>query len=400
MSTASGPLSGITVIEIATMVAAPTSGMMLADFGATVIKVEPPEGDHSRHAGWFYKGESLWWPLLGRNKAAVTLNLKHPEGPELLLKMVEKADVLIENMRPGKLEALGLTPSVLFRRNQGLVLLRVTGWGQNGPYKDRPSFGTQAEAMSGFAYSNGQPGGPPTLPSFPLADGVAGYLGAFSIMAALWRRQQDPERRGQVIDLSLVEAIFGLFGPVASAYDKLGMIQECIGSRSPMGAPRNIYRSADGRWLAISCAAQQIALRAFAAIGRPELIDDPRYNTVDARLKNVDEVDAIVQDWIGRHTAEKVVERFTEVGATVAPVYSIADVCNDEHFKVRQMLTEAESGRMGPIRMQNVCPRLSDTPGSVRWAGRELGEDNESWYVETLGLSRDKFNCLRKEGAI
>jgi crotonobetainyl-CoA:carnitine CoA-transferase CaiB-like acyl-CoA transferase len=400
MSATPGPLSGVLVIEIAAMVAAPTSGMLLADFGATVVKVEPPGGDTSRHAGWFYKGESLWWPLLARNKVAVTLNLKHPEGPELLLKMIEKADVLIENNRPGKLEKLGLGPDRLHKKNRGLVIHRVTGWGQDGPYRDRPSFGTQAEAMSGFAYANGPPGGPPTLPSFPLADGVAGYLGAFSIMAALWRREHDAERRGQVIDLSLLEAIFGLFGPVTSAYDKLGMVQECIGSRSPMGAPRNIYRALDARWLAVSCAAQQIALRAFEAIGRPELKDDPRFNTVDARLENIDEVDAVVQDWIGRHTTDEVVKRFTEAGATVAPVYSIADVCNDAHFQWRQVITEAQSGRMGPIRMQNICPRMSETPGSIRWAGRELGEDNEAWYVGQLGLSSEEYDRLRTEGAI
>ncbi|MHA6623537.1 CaiB/BaiF CoA transferase family protein [Pseudonocardia sp. DLS-67] len=395
-----GPLSGLVVIDMATMMAGPHSAMLLADFGATVIKVESPQGDPSRSSPNRVRGTSVYWRLLGRNKYALTLNLKHPEGRALLLRLAESADVLIENMRPGKLEALDLSPSVLRATNPGLVLLRVTGWGQTGPYSDRATFGTQAEAMSGFTYANGQPDGPPTLPPQTIADGSAGYLGAFAVMAALWHREQHPQRLGQVIDLSLFEALFCMFGPGVSAYDQLGVVPQRRGSRAAVAAPRNIYRCRDERWVAISCAAERIAERLFAVIGQAELYRDPKFHTVEARAANVDELDELIQEWMSTRDADDVVALMTAAGATAAPVYTIPDILEDPHFRARGLVESVPTPDIGPLRMQGVFPRMSRTPGGIRWSGRELGADNEHWLVERLGLSAAEVERLRAEQAI
>lgn len=397
-----GPLAGLLVVDMASMMAAPSAAMMLADFGATVLKVERPDGgDVSRAAPMRAGGTSVWWRLLGRNKEAITLNLKDRRAQEILRRILRDADVLIENNRPGKLEAMGLAPATLQADNPGLVILRVTGWGQTGPYADRATFGTQIEAMSGFAYANGHPDGPPTLPSFALADGCTGYLGAFAAMAALWAREHDPDHRGQVIDLSIFEALFGMLGPQASAYDKLNLIYERQGSRAPLSAPRNVYRASDGRYVAVSTSGgAHIAHRMFAAMGREDLIKHPHFATLEARLANIDEVDATMQEWIGQRDADYIVRVLSEAGASVAPIYSIADVFRDPHFQARELLVDAPSADIGPMKMQNVVPRLSRTPGSVRWSGRPLGADNERWLIERLGLSRQELDALHRDGAI
>ncbi|MGH6989616.1 MAG: CaiB/BaiF CoA transferase family protein [Stellaceae bacterium] len=397
-----GPLAGLLVVDIANMMAAPSAAMMLADFGATVLKVERPDGgDVSRQAPMRAGRTSVWWRLLGRNKEAITLNLKHPEAQAILRRILKEADVLIENNRPGKLEAMGLAPASLHEENPGLVILRVTGWGQTGPYSDRATFGTQIEAMSGFAHANGHPDGPPTLPAFALADGCTGYLGAFSVMTALWAREQDPERHGQVIDLSIFEALFGMLGPQASAFDQLDYVYERQGSRAPLSAPRNIYRARDGRYVAVSTSGgANIAHRTFAAMGRDDLVTHPHFATLDARLAHIDEIDATMQEWIGRHDADDIVRILSEAGASVAPIYSISDVFKDPHMQARNLIVDAPSTDIGPLKMQNVFPRLSRTPGRVRWSGRPLGADNEAWLLGRLGLTRRDLGRLREEGAI
>lgn len=400
--TSQGPLAGLLVVDMANMMAAPSAAMMLADFGATVLKVERPDGgDVSRHAPMRAGGTSVWWRLLGRNKEAVTLNLKDARAQKILRRILNDADVLIENNRPGKLEAMGLAPATLHADNPGLVILRVTGWGQTGPYADRATFGTQIEAMSGFAYANGHPDGPPTLPAFAIADACTGYLGAFATMAALWARERDPERRGQVVDLSIFEALFGMLGPQSSAYDKLGLVMERQGSRAPLSAPRNVYRARDGRYVALSTSGgAHIAHRTFAAMGREDLITHPHFATLEARLAHIDEVDATMQEWIGKHDADDIVRLLSEAGASVAPIYSIADVFRDPHFQARDLVVEAPSADIGPVKMQNVFPRLTRTPGAVRWSGRPLGADNERWLLDRLGLSRDEMDVLRRDGVI
>jgi len=396
-----GALAGMTVIDMSTMMAGPHSAMLMADFGATVIKIEKPgEGDPSRGSPMRVKGTSIWWRVLGRNKYSVTLNLKHPEGRALLLRLAEQADVLIENMRPGKLEALDLAPETLHAANRGLVILRVTGWGQTGPYARRATFGTQAEAMSGFTHQNGQEDGPPTLPPQTIADGAAAYLGAFAAMTALWRRDHDPERRGQVIDLSLFEALFCMFGPNASAYDQFGAVPGRRGSRSGVSVPRNLYRCSDDRYVAISCANETIVERLLTAIGRPELYADPRFSTIEGRNQHVDELDAIIQAWMAQRTAQEVIDHLNRSGATASPVYSIADIFEDPHFKSRDLIAAAPTEDIGPLRMQNVFPLMSETPGALRWSGRPLGADNHLWLVEKLGLTEADLERLRADGVI
>jgi crotonobetainyl-CoA:carnitine CoA-transferase CaiB-like acyl-CoA transferase len=397
-----GPLADLLVVDMASMMAAPSAAMMLADFGATVLKVERPDGgDVSREAPMRAGGTSVWWRLLGRNKEAITLNLKDKRAQEILRRILRNADVLIENNRPGKLEAMGLAPAVLHADNPGLVILRVTGWGQTGPYADRATFGTQIEAMSGFAYANGHPDQPPTLPSFALADGCSGYLGAFSVMTALWAREHDPEHRGQVIDFSIFEALFGMLGPQSSAYHKLGLVQERQGSRAPLSAPRNVYRAKDGRYVAVSTSGGvHIAHRMFEAMGRKELVTHPHFATLDARLAHIDEIDDTMQEWVGQYDADDIVRVLSEAGASVAPVYSIADVFRDPHLQARELIVDAPSADIGPIKMQNVFPKLSRTPGAVRWSGRPLGADNEHWLLDRLGLSAAELAELRRGGAI
>ncbi|NML34484.1 CaiB/BaiF CoA transferase family protein [Paraburkholderia antibiotica] len=396
-----GPLAGLVVVDMGQLLAAPEAAMLLADFGATVIKVEPPTvGDISRKSGWEVNGTSVWWRWLGRNKYAVTINIKDPRGQKLVRRLIDGADVLIENMRPGKLEAANLAPEDLHSTNPDLVILRVTGWGQTGPYSDRACFGTQVEAMSGFAAANGQPDGPPTLPTFAIADAAAGYLGAFSVMTALHGRDKHPEKRGEVIDLSLMEAMFGLLGPQASAYSALKAMPQRIGSRSPMGAPRNIYKTRDERWLAISCTANRIAHRVFTLIGQGHLLDDPEYSTPEGRLRNVDKVDELVQAWVGARDGNDVIGQFSAAGATVAPVYTIADIEEDEHFASRKMIVDVPMENNESLRMQNVFPRFQHNPGSVKWSGRELGADNTAVFMERLGLSQQEFEEYKRDGVI
>ncbi|NLG77732.1 MAG: CoA transferase [Xanthomonadaceae bacterium] len=396
-----GPLSGVVVVDVSQMLAAPFAAMLLADFGATVLKIEPPKGDQSRRAGYNVGGTSVWWRQLGRNKYTVTCNLKDERGQALARRIVENADVLVDNMRPGKLEKVGLDPVELMKANPGLITLRVSGWGQDGPYRDLPAFGSQAEAFSGFAYSNGEPDGKPILPAVPLADAAGGYLGAFAVAMALYRREKDPNRRGQVIDVSLLESIFGMLGPWVTAYDELGHIPQRLGGRSPAAVPRNVYLAKDGIWVSVSCATDDIAFRAFRAIGREDMTKDPKFATHANRTTHIAEIDAIMGDWIGRHDSKFVTDAFNEAGVPVAPIYSIKEVVNDPHVNERGMLERVIAEDLGKeIRMQGVFPRLMGTPGKLRWSGRPIGADNEAWYVQRLGLSHEELARLKEEGVI
>jgi crotonobetainyl-CoA:carnitine CoA-transferase CaiB-like acyl-CoA transferase len=396
-----GPLSGVVVVDVSQMLAAPFAAMLLADFGATVLKIEPPKGDQSRRAGYNVGGTSVWWRQLGRNKYTVTCNLKDERGQALARSIVEQADVLVDNMRPGKLEKVGLDPIEIAKQNPGLITLRVSGWGQSGPYRDLPAFGSQAEALSGLAYSNGEPDGKPILPAVPLADAAGGYLGAFSVAMALYRREKDPEHRGQVIDVSLLESIFGMLGPWATAYDELGHIPQRLGGRSPAAVPRNVYLAKDGIWVSVSCATDDIAFRAFRAIGREDMATDPNFATHAKRTERIAEIDAIVGAWIAQYDSKFVTDVFNEAGVPVAPIYSIKEVVSDPHVVERGILEPVIAEDLGKtIRMQGVFSRLSATPGRVRWSGRPIGADNEAWYIDRLGLTAADLEQLKREGVI
>ena len=391
------PLDGITVVDAATLFAGPLAATVLGDFGAEVIKVEHPKGDPSRSHGYAKDGVGLWWKMLGRNKRCVTLSLSKPEGAELFTKLAREADVVIESFRPGTLERWDLGYEQLSEENPGLVLARVTGFGQFGPYSSRPGFGTIAESMSGFAHVTGQPDGPPTLPPFGLADGIAALATACAILMAL--RARDATGRGQVVDLAIIEPIFTVLGPQPIAYDQLGVIQERTGNRSNNNAPRNTYQTKDGKWVAISTSAQNIAERVMRLVGRPEFIEEPWFQKGSERAKHADELDEAVGSWISERTTDEVVEAFEEANAAITPIYNIEDIMQDPQYQALDSIITVNDLELGPIKMQNVLFRLSETPGEVKWSGPQLGEHNEEVYRE-LGIDKERLEKLKAEGVV
>ncbi len=391
-------LHGIRVLDAATLFAGPLAATVLGDLGADVIKIEHPHGDPVRNHGYQKDGIPLWWKVISRNKRAVTLNLSHPEGQDLLRCLVRKADVLIEGFRPGTLERWNLGPDVLQKENPGLVLTRVTGFGQIGPYKSRPGFGTLAEAMSGFAAITGEPDGPPTLPPFGLADGIAGLAAAIATLAAL--RSRDHTGKGQVVDLALIEPILTILGPQPTWYDQLGIVQERLGNRSTNNSPRNVYRTKDDHWVAVSTSAQSIAERVMRLVGHPEVIDEPWFTSGAERAKHAEMLDQMVGGWIARYSLDEVVAEFEKAEAAVAPIYSIQQVMEDPQYRALNSIVEVEDEELGPVKMQNVMFRLSETPGHVRWAGRRKGQDNAEIYGELLGLDSRRIQQLSEKGVI
>jgi len=373
------PLEGIRVLDLSSLYAAPLVATHLGDFGADVIKVEHPRGDDARRWGLAKDGVPLWWKTISRNKRVIALDLNDDGDREVALRLAAEADVLVENFRPGRLEAWGLGPERLHAVNPGLVVVRVTGFGQTGPYSERPGFGTLAEAFSGFAYITGMPDGPPTLPPFGLADGICGLVGTYATMIALYWRDARGGGLGQVIDLSLYEPLFSILGPQVTEYTQLGVVQQRLGNRSPRTAPRNAYETSDGRWVVISGGTQQIAQRIFMAIGRPELGDDPRFRDAASRRENADVIDAEVAAWIGARPLDEVLARFEEAEAPIAPVYDVAQIMRDRHYRERGSVVEVDDPDLGSVWMANIVPRLSRTPGAIRRTGTTVvgGDRNE-----------------------
>ena len=395
-----GPLDGIRVIDIATLFAGPTAATMLADYGASVIKVEHPRGDPVRDHGHSKDGVPLWWKTLNRNKEAITLNLSTEEGRDLVVRLVADADVLIENFRPGTLERWNLAPDLLMEVNPALVIARVSGFGQFGPYSRRPGFGTLAESMSGFASLTGPPDGPPTLPPLALADGITGLTVANAVLMALWHRDRTDPRKGQVIDCAIIEPIMGMLGPHALVYDQLGIIQPRTGNRSASNAPRNTYRTRDNRWVAVSTSAQSIADRVIRLVGHPELVDEPWFSSGQERAQRADLLDKCVGDWIARRDLDEVMEAFTEAQAAVAPIYDISQIMEDPQYRALDSIIEVDDPELGKIKMQNILFRMSETPGRVRWSGRAKGADNRKIYCEELGLSEEELAELTRKGVV
>ncbi|MFF9861206.1 CaiB/BaiF CoA transferase family protein [Streptomyces tendae] len=395
---APAPLTGLRVLDLATLFAGPLAATMLGDFGAEVIKVEhPTRPDPSRGHGPSKDGVGLWWKLLGRNKHAITLDLSKPAGRATLLRLAATADVVVENFRPGTLEKWDLGWDELSAVNPRLVLTRVTGFGQFGPYARRPGFGTLAEAMSGFAAMTGEPDAPPTLPPFGLADSIAALATAYAVMTALAARERTGE--GQVVDMAIIEPILTVLGPQPLWYDQLGHVQPRTGNRSQNNAPRNTYRTADGTWVAVSTSAQSVAERVMRLVGRPELIDEPWFATGADRARHTDVLDAAVGDWIARHTRADVLTAFEKAEAAIAPVQDVRDVMADPQYQALDTVTTVDDPELGPLRMQNVLFRLSATPGAIRWAGRPHGADTEE-VLTGLGLTPADVKELREEGVV
>ncbi|MFG2342920.1 CaiB/BaiF CoA transferase family protein [Streptomyces phaeochromogenes] len=396
--TAPAPLTGLRVLDLATLFAGPLAATMLGDFGAEVIKVEHPHRpDPSRGHGPSKNGIGLWWKLLGRNKRTMTLDLSTNGGRTTLLRLAASADVIIENFRPGTLEKWDLGWEELSAANPRLVLARVTGFGQFGPYAHRPGFGTLAEAMSGFAAITGEPDAPPTLPPFGLADSIAGLATAYAVMTALAAR--DRTGRGQVVDMAIIEPILTVLGPQPLWYDQLGHVQPRTGNRSQNNAPRNTYRTADGSWVAVSTSAQSVAERVMRLVGRPDLTAEPWFTTGAERARHTDVLDEAVGSWIAEHTREEVIAEFEKAEAAVAPIQDVRDVMTDPQYAALDTVTTVDDPELGPLRMQNVLFRLTETPGGIRWAGRPHGADTDTVLTE-LGLTEAEITTLRSEGAL
>lgn len=394
-----GPLAGIRVLDASTILAGPLAAQILGDFGADVLKIEHPErGDGLRGHGLAKNGHPLWWKVVGRNKRTIGLHLGDPEGAEVFRRLAATADVVIENFRPGTLERWGLGYDVLSADNPALVLLRVTGFGQRGPYATRPAFGTLVEAMSGFAHLTGAPDGPPTLPPFGLADSIAGIAGAAAVAMALVHRALDGS--GQEIDLDLLSPIMTAVGPGVLYADQLGIDLERTGNRSVNNAPRNTYRTSDGHWVAVSTSADQIAARVLELVGHPEVVGEPWFATGRGRAEHADLLDGFVGGWIGAHTRDEVLEAFAAAGAAVAPVYRPSDLLADPQVRALDLITEVEDPDLGSMRMQNVLWRMSRTPGRVRSTGRPPGHDTDAVLIVELGLDPDAVADLRRRGVV
>lgn len=379
-------LAGLRVLDMSSLYAGPLIATNLGDFGADVIKVEHSRGDDARRWGMSKDDVPLWWKVISRNKRLISLDLHQVEDREIVKKFCEWADVLVENFRPGRMEAWELGPEALHQINPRLVIVRVTGFGQDGPYSQRPGFGTLAEAYSGFAYITGQADGPPTLPPFGLADGIAAITGTYAVMMALYWRDALGGGKGQVIDLSLYEPLFNILGPQIVEYDQLGIVQERHGNMSPRTAPRNCYQTLDGHWVAVSAGTQQIANRVFQAIGRPELSEDTRFSHPRARVDHASEIDEVVANWIKEHRLAEVLEVFDAVEAPIAPVFGSSQIVNDEHYQARESVIKVKDPDLGNLLMQNVVPKMSLTPGSIRFAGHSrVDADREDILADVLG---------------
>ena len=398
-----GPLAGLRVIELGALLAGPFTGRLLGDLGAEILKVEAPgKPDPIRDWGKArYQGRSLWWPVQSRNKKCITLDLGAARGQELLLRLVEHVDVVTENFRPGTLERWGLGYERLSEVNPRVILARVSGYGQTGPYAERAGFASVAEAMGGMRYLNGFPDEPPPRMHLSLGDSLAGMFAAQGILAALYWRDVAGGGVGQVVDVSLMEASFAMLESTVPEYDRLGIVRGPQGTNLKGIAPSNIFKSRDDKWIVIAANADNVFRRLCAAIDRPELADDERFATHLARGDNQEEIEGIVADWARLHDAAEIDRVLNEAGVICGPIYTIADIFEDPQFKAREMLLEHVDPEFGPYIGPGIVPKLSRTPGSVRWSATwEQGSHNDEVYGGLLGLSEEEQSALHEEGVI
>jgi crotonobetainyl-CoA:carnitine CoA-transferase CaiB-like acyl-CoA transferase len=394
---ASCPLDGVRVLDLSRLVAGNMLTLQLADFGAEVIKIEDPHrGDPLR--AWRVNDISMFWKAYARNKKSVALDLRHVLGRKILADLAATADILVENFRPGVLEKMGFSPSQLHARNAGLVIVRISGWGQTGPYRERPGFGTLVEGMSGFAARNGFPDRPPVLPPLSLADMVAGIYGAGAALVALRHREVNGGK-GQVIDLPLLDPIVSVLGPEAGIFRLTGEIRPRTGSRSLTASPRNTFRTKDGRWIAISASMQVVVERLFHAIGRPDMIVDPRFRKNSDRISNADACEQPIADFIAARSLSENMEIFEQAEVTAAPIYDVDQFLEDPHVRDREVIVEMPDREMGTAPMHNVIPRLDLTPGKIRMPAPELGQHTTE-VLMSLGLDEAELNQLQRESVI
>lgn len=397
--TTGGALVGLKVLDIGNMIAGPFCGTLLADHGADVIKIEHPrQGDAIRAWTPMAAGHSLWWKVIGRNKRLVTLDLSQAEGQGVMKELVRSADIVVENFRPGTLERWGLGFTELEKINPAIVLVRISGYGQTGPYSHRPGYGTVAEAMSGIPSFTGFPDRPPQLSAFPLADCIAGTFATFAAMFAIYHR--DRTGRGQEVDVSLFEPMFRLVESQVIGFDQLHLAKQRVGNRLEEDAPRNVYPTSDGKYVTVSASSPRTWERFAQAIGRPDLITDPRFKDNASRCANVDELDAIVSRWHGERSLAEVLATFEDHDVVAGPIYDIEQIFADVHYQARQVIVRVPDPDLGSVRMQGVVPMFSRTPGAVRHPGLSLGQHNEEVFLDELGMARERYDQLRAAGVI
>lgn len=400
-----GPLAGLRVLDIATIIAAPSAAALLADYGADVVKIElPGVGDGARGFPPFKDGKPLWWKVTNRGKRFATLDLRKPEGAALLLRMLPAFDVLIENFRPGTLDGWGLDRDALWAANPGLVILRTTGFGQTGPYRDRPGFARVFEAMGGLTHITGEVAGEPMHAGYPLADNIGGVFGALGLMTALWRRERAAAQglpvQGEEIDLALTESVLKLLEFLPIEHDQLGVVRQRSGNANQYSAPAAVFRTADDRWVSLAGSTNALYAANCRAIGRADLIDDPRFANNSSRTAHAEELNGIFRDWCVAHTLQQTLAAFDAAGGTIAPIYDISQIEADPQMRARQAIVAVPDEHFGQVRMSGVVPRFARAPGRVRHAARDIGADNGSFWRDELGLDEGSVAALRERRVI
>ncbi|KGD88273.1 acyl-CoA transferase [Achromobacter sp. RTa] len=395
-----GPLKGVRILDLSTVVAGPWAATLLADLGADVLKVEiPGAGDPLRALAPHKEGVPLWWKVANRNKKGISIDLRTPEGRAIVARLLPDFDALVENFRPGTLDGWGMTREWLHQHNPALTILRVTGFGQTGPYRNKPGFARVFEAMSGLTNICGEPDGRPLHMGFPIADAVAGLFGALGIVSALYREKVAPRGEGQEIDCSLMESMFRVMDFLPIEYDQLGIVRGRLGNRSQYAAPGNVYRTRDGHWASIAASTQRIFERLCVALELTGVAEDPRYRTNPDRVRNREALDALVAEAIGRHTLDGLAALLDAHSVGFSPIYDIADIFRDPHIAAREGIVSVNDDELGPVRMQSVVPRFSATPGAVHHAGPSLGQHNDE-VLGALGYSGTQQAGLRERGVI
>jgi len=396
-----GPLEGLKVLDIATIIAAPFAATLLADYGADVLKIEMPgTGDGVRSFPPFKDGKPLWWKAANRNKKFATLDLRTPDGLALFKQLLPRFDVLIENFRPGTLDRWGLPKEVLWSIQPRLVILRATAFGQDGPYRERPGFARIFEAMGGLTYITGESAGEPTHPGYPIGDSIGGLFGAVGVLAALWKRARDPDAPGEEIDLALTEANFRLLDVLAIEHDQLGVVRGRIGNANGYSAPAAVFRTSDGHWVTLAGSTNALYAANCRAIGRPDLIDDPRFATNDRRVKHASELNDIFAAWCAAHPLDEVLAKFNEAQGTLAPIYAIDQIAGDPQVKAREVITRVPDRDFGTVAMTNAVPRFTVDPTQMRNAAGDVGQDNREVYRDWLGLSEQQIEQLTQRKVI
>ena len=400
-----GLLAGLRVLELGHYVAAPFCARLLGDLGADIIKVEPPSGDPVRQWGKQVDGRSLWWSMHGRNKRCITINLKSPAGCEVLLKLVAECDVVLENFRPGQLEKLGLGPDVLRAINPDLIVAHISGFGQDGPYRDRAAFGVIGEAVGGLRYLTDDPPGtsdrPPVRVGVIIGDSIAGLYAAFGIMTVLWQRDRaDGDRRGRTVDVALTESVLSMMEGMLPEYGAFGSIKQPTGGGIATAAPSNAYPTSDDSWVLIAANSAPLFASLASLIGTPELVDDPDYQGNQARVRNAAKLDELIGAWTQLFAVDDLVKKLDEAGIPSTKVYTAADCANDPQYLHRAMVREVDDPALGSVLQAGVVPHIPESPGEVRWTGPDIGQHTAEVLDELLGLDADAVNSLRQEGAL